>query len=185
MVNRPSVPEIITVNSESLQTQIRDLLPSQNGFGSELQATNVITPIIDLTASASGTGLGTNLQTALAFGSQTAFDIANTSVTLANSPGFYRVNGVSTANCTNAGGINSLQMDDGATTKVVWAHNMDAASLTSELTYTSIQCDLVFWLDTGVTLTAVASTAEAHFMGSIRQIADSAGTVVNPSGYPL
>ena len=52
MVNIPSVPEIITVNSEALQTQIRDLLPSQNGFGSELQASNVITPIIDLTAAA-------------------------------------------------------------------------------------------------------------------------------------
>ena len=38
MVNRPSVPEIITVNSEVLQETIRDLLPSQNGFGSELQA---------------------------------------------------------------------------------------------------------------------------------------------------
>jgi len=54
MVNRPSQPEIITVNSEELQTQIRDLLPSQNGFGSELQASNVITPIIDLTAAAEG-----------------------------------------------------------------------------------------------------------------------------------
>ena len=52
MAIRPSVPEIITVNSEALQTTIRDLLPSQNGFGSELQASNVITPIIDLTATA-------------------------------------------------------------------------------------------------------------------------------------
>jgi hypothetical protein len=52
VVNVPSQPEIITVNSEDLQTQIRDLLPSQNGFGSELQASNVIFPIIDLTRSA-------------------------------------------------------------------------------------------------------------------------------------
>ena len=64
-----SQPEIITVNSEILQTQIRDLLPSQNGFGSELQASNVITPIIDLTATAEGSSLGSDLQTALAFGS--------------------------------------------------------------------------------------------------------------------
>ena len=63
---RPSVPEIITVNSESLQTQIRDLLPSQNGFGSELQASNVITPIIDLTSAAEGTGLPQILQQSIA-----------------------------------------------------------------------------------------------------------------------
>ena len=68
MVNRPSVPEIITVNSEALQTQIRDLLPSQHGFGSELQASNVITPIIDLTAAAEGSGLPSYLQTAVSFG---------------------------------------------------------------------------------------------------------------------
>ena len=65
MVNIPSTPEIITVNSEALETQIRDLLPSQNGFGSELQASNVITPIIDLTAAAEGTGLRSDIQTCL------------------------------------------------------------------------------------------------------------------------
>ena len=69
MVNRPSVPEIITVNSEQLQATVRNLLPSQNGFGSELQATNIITPIIDLTPSAEGTVLRQDLQKALTFGS--------------------------------------------------------------------------------------------------------------------
>ena len=84
MVNRPSVPEIITVNSEGLQTQIRDLLPSQNGFGSELQASNVITPIIYLTRAAEGSIVGENLQSAIAFGSQTAFDVRNTPTGIAN-----------------------------------------------------------------------------------------------------
>ena len=93
MVNVPSVPEIITVNSEALQTQIRDLLPSQNGFGSELQASNVITPIIDLTRSAEGSGLPTVLQNALSFGSNTNFIAQNATVNLATSPGFYRVVG--------------------------------------------------------------------------------------------
>lgn len=84
MVNRPSVPEIITVNSEELQSLIRDLLPSQNGFGSELQASNVITPIIDLTPAAEGSGLRSDLQTALAFGSQTAFVANNSTVVIAD-----------------------------------------------------------------------------------------------------
>ena len=75
MVNKPSVPEIITVNSETLQAQIRDLLPSQAGFGSELRASNVITPIIDLTATAEGSGLPQDFARALAFGSQTAFPL--------------------------------------------------------------------------------------------------------------
>ena len=73
-----SQPEVITVNSEALEAQIRDLLPSQRGFGSELQASNVILPIIDLTPTAEGSILRTDLQTALSFGSLTAFDANNT-----------------------------------------------------------------------------------------------------------
>jgi hypothetical protein len=94
MANRPSQPEIITVNSEALQAQIRDLLPSQNGFGSELQASNVITPIIDLTAAAEGSGLPVSMQQAIAFGSQTAFEVTNTSTVIGNTAGFYRIFGV-------------------------------------------------------------------------------------------
>ena len=122
MVNRPSQPEIITVNSEELQTQIRDLLPSQNGFGSELQASNVITPIIDLTAAAEGSGLPTYLQTALAYGSQTTFDVAGSGPeTLVSSPGFYRVVGVSTMQTPSVGNnVNKIEIDDGLAAKIIW-----------------------------------------------------------------
>ena len=103
MVNRPSLPEVITVNSEDLQSAIRDLLPSQNGFGSELQATNVITPIIDLTPTAEGSTLPSYLQTALAFGSQTAFDDqGNSQTTVANTAGFYRITGSCTLQPTSS-----------------------------------------------------------------------------------
>jgi len=173
MVNIPSTPEIITVNSEALQSQIRDLLPSQNGFGSELQASNVITPIIDLTATAEGSGLPADLQTALAFGSQTAFLANNSTVALANSPGFYRVVGLSSLSA----GSNILQMTDGASTKDVWRHAGATAG--------TFDCDLIFWLDAGITLNANSSAATALFAGSVRQVADSEGTLVQPSGFPL
>jgi hypothetical protein len=91
VVNVPSQPEIITVNSEDLQTQIRDLLPSQNGFGSELQASNVIFPIIDLTRSAEGSGLPEYLQRAASFGGITAFDVINTTTTIINTTGFFQI----------------------------------------------------------------------------------------------
>ena len=112
MVNIPSVPEIITVNSEQLQTQVRDLLPSQKGFGSELQASNVITPIIDLTAAAEGSGLPVNLQTALAFGSQTAFNVENTTTTILDLTGFYRIFG--TVNQYVASVV-TINLNDGVT----------------------------------------------------------------------
>ena len=118
MAIRPSVPEVITVNSEVLQTQIRDLLPSQNGFGSELQATNVITPIIDLTAAAEGSGLPVSLQQAISFDSQTTVTANNNTQTIQNSPGFYRLD-CSFSLGSNSGGDESasVQITDGLTTK--------------------------------------------------------------------
>jgi len=174
MAIRPSVPEIITVNSEALQTQIRDLLPSQNGFGSELQASNVITPIIDLTAAAEGSGLPVDLARAIAFGSQTSFAENNSNTNIANSPGFYRVIGTSTL----SGGSNIFQMTDGLATKQVWTHRSTTAAVSESF-------DLIFWLAAGETLNVRSSSTAARIEGSIRQVADSTGTLVQPSGYPL
>ena len=182
MAIRPSVPEIITVNSEELQTQIRDLLPSQNGFGSELQATNVITPIIDLTAAAEGSGLRSDLQTAIAFGSQTAFNIVGATTTLANAPGFYRVTGV--INLFPSGSVSSaldINMTDGVSTVAVYK---TSSGSTSTVVRQNFDFDKVFWLKAGITL-SVTTSSTCQFSGSIRQIANSEGTSVNPSGFPL
>jgi len=62
------LPQIIRLTSEALQASIRRLLPSQQGFGLDLEATNVITPIIDLTPTAEGSELRQDLQSALAYG---------------------------------------------------------------------------------------------------------------------
>ena len=173
MAIRPSTPEIITVNSETLQTQIRDLLPSQNGFGSELQASNVITPIIDLTAAAEGSGLGTDLQTALAFSSQTAFGIRNTTTVIENNAGFYRIFGVSTLR-----GVadNILTLSDGSTDKIIWQHAGNDGQLT---------IDFVVFLRSGDSISGQSTTNDAYLFGSSRQIATGDGTLVNPVGYPL
>jgi hypothetical protein len=182
MAIRPSTPEIITVNSETLQTQIRDLLPSQNGFGSELQASNVITPIIDLTAAAEGSTIAETLQTAIAFGSQTAFLETSTSSTIANSPGFYRVVGTFggfTASASNR--IGFLDMSDGSSTKRVWQAYLPAGASG----YLLIEFDLTFFLDAGVSLLAGVNESGVAIGGSIRQVATGDGTLVQPNGFPL
>ena len=183
MANRPSVPEIITVNSEDLQSTIRDLLPSQNGFGSELQASNVITPIIDLTPTAEGSVLRSDLQTAIAFGSQTAFQANNGSDVIANSPGFYRIFGTSTIKTDGSSDLaNSFTMTDGATTKTVWKHVMVSSGSAYAI---SEKVDFVVWLAAGQSISAVSEDTEGFLTGSSRQIADSSGNLVSPSGYPL
>ena len=175
MVNRPSVPEVITVNSEPLQTLIRDLLPSQNGFGSALQASNVITPIIDLTATAEGSTLRSDLQSALAHGSQTVFDVSSGTTTVANTAGFYRITGNANVGAGSTSQQGTIAINDGATTKVVAQYSQPGC----------IPFDFVVWLSPGDTLEVSATNSNFEMIGSVRQIADSLGEFVSPSGFPL
>jgi hypothetical protein len=167
--------QIIRITSEALQATIRRLLPSQQGFGEDLQASNVITPIIDLTPTAEGSQLATDLARALSFGSQTAFNANNNTVTLANVPGFYRVFACATT-LPNRGA--RLQLGNGFSTKVVWGieGTTGATSLSSNV-------DITVFLDTGETLTATTSDVGSFLRGSVRQTADRYGNIVNPSGF--
>ena len=183
MAIRPSQPEIITVNSEALQTQIRDLLPSQNGFGSELQASNVITPIIDLTSAAEGSGLPFDLQTSLAFGSQTVYEVENTTTTVANAPGFYRVFGTMMIKANSSAATGSIILSDGATIKEIYGY--DANGFASLNDHSIDNYDFNVWLAAGESLQFTSSNTNVQFKGSVRQIADSTGVLTNPSGYPL
>lgn len=172
--------EIAPVTSEALEAQIRKLLPSQRGFGEDLQASNVITPIIDLTPAALSTQTPQYLQEALAFGSQTAFDINNTTATLINTTGFYRVYGVSNVKAT--AGFNELtifNISDGLATKKIWQHTMAVGGTNL---YTSLTYDFVVYLTSGDSFTATATTT-AGLVGSTRQVADVNGNLVYPSGY--
>ena len=182
MVNRPSVPEIITVNSETLQTQIRDLLPSQNGFGSELQASNVIQPIIDLTSAAEGSSLPSYLQTALAFSSQTTFDVTNTTSTIINLTGFFRVFGTAQLLGGSASARSgSFSLEDGSSAKKIF--EIDQLSAGTNDNEQNI-FDFVVFLAAGESLTCT-TTLNCSFVGSFRQLATGDGTLVDPGGFPL
>jgi len=171
---------ISTVTSEALQLKLRELLPSQQGFGTDLSASDTIIPIIDLTRAAEGSEVSETLQQALAFGSQTGFEINSGTVVIANTPGFYRIVGVLTSLVYSSPPDGYLTLDDGTTTKEIWGHYLNQASSTTGITSDSF--DLVVFLASGETLSAVAGVPSG-FKGSSRQIADINGTLVNPVGF--
>ena len=175
MVNRPSVPEIITVNSETLQTQIRDLLPSQNGFGSELQASNVITPIIDLTNAAEGSTLPVSLQQAFDFSTTTA-KADNATTTLISQTGFWRCffTLISVSNNNRTG---SVQINDGSSTNTVFETTL-LASVGQIVTF-----ETIIFLDSGDSIELVSGGADLKVRGSCRQVANLQGDLVNPLGF--
>ena len=173
-------PQITSVTSEALQAQIRALLPSQEGFGTDLMAQNVIVPIIDLTSAAEGSTVPQILQTAIAFGSQTAFEAENSTDVVANTPGFYRIFGTSSTKPQIAAPSNSFTMSDGLSVKTVWAQKERSGSTE---TYSIVTFDFVVFLAASESISAVSAGAGHFLVGSSRQIADVNGVLVNPSGF--
>ena len=172
------MPEIVPVVSETLEAQIRDLLPSQRGFGEDLHASNVITPIIDLTSAAEGTTVPQMLQTALAFASQSAFSAVGGSDTIANTAGFWRVTGAYSAGSNAVTVTGDINISDGLTTKTLYGFRREGNS-----GQTTGIFDFVVFLRSGDTLSAVSSDTATSIEGSARQIADVNGVLVNPSGF--
>jgi hypothetical protein len=171
---------ISSVTSEALQLKLRQLLPSQQGFGTDLSASDTIVPIIDLTEAAEGSSVPESLQTAIAFGSQTAFDANNSTVVIANTPGFYRITAISTI--FSQGG-NSVEVDfdmtDGLATKKVLAHKCSP----NDPLVSAIQYDFVVFLGTGESISVSSNDTRGTCTGSSRQVADVNGVLVNPSGF--
>lgn len=169
-----------TITSESLESAYRALTPSQDGFTEDLMASNTIIPVLDLTADAQGETTPQNLQTALAFGSQTAFSAQGGSDVVANTAGFYRIFGTATCRGVTNTPKCSFTMTDGVTVKTVWAMTgLSAGSDTSD----SELFDFVVFLASGESITAVSSQTSGIIQGSSRQIADVNGNLVNPSGF--
>ena len=170
-------PEITSVTSEALQAQIRTLLPSQQGFGSDLMAQNVIVPIIDLTQTAEGSSINQNLQTAFSFSSVNAFSAINASDVVANTAGFWKIYWVANFSDTVDTIEAEFQLSDGLSTKRLINIRRNANGSAS---YVS---EFVMFLNSGESITAISNNVSAALVGSAQQIADVNGTLVNPAGF--
>ncbi len=175
------MPQIIQITSEAIQAQIRRLLPSQQGFSIDMEASSVITPVIDITPAAEGSQLATDLQRASSYGSNTFFSAASSTVTAISTPGFHRLIGTSNLQCKSASNVdNYIRITDGTTPKVIWRHSSKLGAVNGEVI--SLNLDMTVYLNTGESLTIEADSACA-VTGSTRQIADLYGNVINPVGF--
>ncbi len=171
---------ISSVTSEALQLKLRQLLPSQQGFGTDLSASDTIIPIIDLTASAEGSDVRADLQTALSHSDATAFSVIGARTDLVTTSGFYQAKGTATVYTSSSGAANALFLiNDGSTDKTVWSTTILASATFGAV---SNSFDLVFWLNVGDTLVGF-SNATGVLIGSVRQIADTNGTLTTPTGF--
>lgn len=161
------------INSSELEDKVRNLLPSQGGAGAgfDLSASTQIVPIIDLTESAEGSNVRADLQTALSLSSITSFTVSNTTTTLINNTGYYRLKFLA---LVDSAGSARIQLTDGTTTKVI----IDFDSITNlEITQSY---DFIVFLKAGDSLVGFSSASTTKLVGTTRQIATIDGLLVNP-----
>ena len=163
------------IKSQNLEDKINQLLPSQGGFqaGVDLSASTTIIPIVDLTESAEGSNLRVDLQSALAHGQVTNFNINNASNTvIVNTTGYFRVFGCAT---TNGNTGSSLNLFDGTTSKTILAFNGYTSGNFSNNTF-----DFLVFIEAGHSLRGTSANANSIIGGCTRQIADLQGNLINP-----
>jgi|TARA_R110002012_G_scaffold110608_2_gene255168 hypothetical protein len=161
------------INNQQLQSKVDSLLPSQGGAGAgfDLSASTQIIPIIDLTESAEGSNLRQDLQSSLSFNSVTAFDVTNTTTTIINNTGYFRIFGTFTGfGITEA----LVQINDGATDKDLISYRTDNSN-PSVIPY-----DFIVFLEAGHSIKLNVSSSNGFMVGCTRQIATIDEVLVNP-----
>ena len=174
--------QIRSVVSESLEAQIRTLLPSQPGFTEDLQASNVIMPVVDITSAAEGSSVPEYLQTAWD-DSTSLTQVNNQTVTVVSTTGFYKVDlhlmYNPSASLTPAA---TIQINDGTATRIkVWQASFAITGVASA-TVTNEDSFIVF-LRAGRTLEAFSNATSVVMNVWTRQVADVNGNLVNPLGF--
>ena len=165
------------INSQELESKIRQLLPSQGGAGAgfDLSASTQIIPIIDLTESAEGSNVRPDLQTALSFNDVSPFIVQNGTTTIINNTGYFRVFGSYNFDVPN--GQITFNLIDGATTKTIYAFSQEGSGTSN----VSNSYDFMVFLIAGQSLNLVSSDNKAIAFGCTKQIANIDGVLTTPS----
>lgn len=147
-------------------------------------AQNVIVPIIDLTASAAGSTVPQNLQTAWGFETQHN-TINNQTTTLIINSGFWQVNlnyiDENVLN-TSTAALGRLFLDDGTSEKTIWQVSAVNTATGNESRGFS-NGKFVVYLRAGDSLKGFSSSTRSSLDVWYRQIADVNGVLVNPVGF--
>ena len=111
-----------TIKSKAIEDKVNQLLPTQGGYGAgvDFSASTMVIPVVDLTESAEGGTTRQDLQSALSHGSVTAHAVSNTTTTIINTTGYFRIFGNFVINNGTSGVFKGeVILNDGATDKII------------------------------------------------------------------
>ncbi len=163
------------VKSETLEDQVRRLLPSQGGLGAgfDLTATTQIVPVVNLTEAAEGSVLRQDLQTALRFNT-TQFNITNaTNTVIINTTGYFRLYGLLGLTDVGDSGDSEINLFDGAT-GVILLNGLSATKSTSSGFIQPILFDFIVKVEAGESI-RVSAKSNTRVSGTATQVASING----------
>lgn len=168
-----------TINSSAIESKINQLLPSQGGFGAgvDFSASTMVIPIVDLTETAEGSDVRADLQTALSLETVSAFNISNSTTTIINTTGYFRIRGTYQGKNPTSLNTNTINITDGLTSKVLDTFIVDNVNGNFNVYKTF---DFIVFLTAGDSITATSASTNSKITGTTRQIADISGNLVNP-----
>lgn len=170
------------VTDEALEKRFRDTFRSQGGseLVDDLYAQGVIVPVVDFTAAATGQQLAQNLQTAWDFSTASYFS-RNTTTTIANSAGFWRVGFTVVAQDATPTASNArIIMSDGISVKNLFKVEV---GLGTTSTFTTFDDNFIVFLRAGDSVSITTSSNNITMDAWVRQIATVTGDLVDPSGF--
>ncbi len=165
--------------SESLQLDFRTTFPSQVSSGRDLHVSDVIVPIVDFSNVATGSTLSAELNNAIDY-SMGSFSVVNTTTTIINTTGFWRVLFNYSILGTGADRNLTINMNDGTTDKIVYRSNRPSTVIQET---TNVNEDLIFYLHTNHSLKITSDNIQVECSGSYRQIADINGVATKPLNF--
>tara|TARA_B100001057_G_C22819034_1_gene938654 strand:+ start:168 stop:689 length:522 start_codon:yes stop_codon:yes gene_type:complete len=167
------------IKSTALEDKINQLLPSQGGFqaGVDLSASTTIIPIVDLTESAEGSDVREDLQTAFSHKTAGEQSVNNTTATIINTTGYWRLNYVFAGPPVSGAGTGAgILINDGATSKVVVAITINSGTSG----YIVDRGSIVVKLEAGDSVILESSGSTITSRCAFRQIADVNGNLIDP-----
>jgi hypothetical protein len=168
------------VTSEALEKRFRETFPAQGGAEliQDLYASGVIIPVVDFTATAEGSFLREDLQSAWDFSTGTVH-ATNATQTVVNTSGFWKLS--IQVNSENQAGnsIAEIAITNGITSKPIWKIDYDQVSANIPMFFS---VERIVFLEPAQAITATASNF-GDVIVNYRQIADLYGNFTNPLGF--
>lgn len=164
------------IKSKTLEDKIRQVLPSQGGLGAgfDLSASTQIIPIVDVTESAEGSNLRVDLQSALSFADIDVKSIIDTTTTVVDSTGYFRIFG---NNCFFGNGRVEMFFENASgSTKVIRNYNN-----TQTTTFNMLDFDFNIFINAGDAFKIKSYNASSISTVTSKALASVNGELSTPS----